>query len=111
MVDIRKEIEENERLQEDFGDLRGDLYGERWTNTDIVVVHCKRDEDGRPVLSRGKPVIVWRTRVTVRGTGTQLRGMKYRSYRPDLAILDDVENDDHVITEDARARHGHGSTP
>jgi predicted phage terminase large subunit-like protein len=105
LVDIRKEIEENERLQEDFGNLRGDLYGERWTNTDVVVVHCKRDEDGRPVLSpRGKPVVAWRTRVTVRGTGTQLRGMKYRSYRPDLAILDDVENDDHVITEDARAK-------
>ena len=35
-------------------------------------------------------------RVKARGRGQRLRGMKHRQWRPDLVILDDLENDQNV---------------
>ncbi len=62
----------NERLQQDFGEL----------------------------VKANKPVDDFVTanniRVKARGRGQRLRGLKHRQWRPDLVILDDLENDVNV---------------
>jgi hypothetical protein len=37
-------------------------------------------------------------RVKARGRGQRLRGLKHRQWRPDLVVLDDLENDKMVKT-------------
>jgi predicted phage terminase large subunit-like protein len=62
----------NERLQQDFGEL--------------VRAHKPVDDF----------VTANSVRVKARGRGQRLRGLKHRQYRPDLIILDDLENDVNV---------------
>jgi predicted phage terminase large subunit-like protein len=62
----------NERLQQDFGELvRANKPVDDFTTANSV-------------------------RVKARGRGQRLRGLKHRQYRPDLIILDDMENDVNV---------------
>ena len=80
ITDIKIELEDNEALIEDFGNLVGDI----WSSSRIVTkngVHCV-----------GK------------GAGQKLRGIKYNSVRPDLIVIDDLENDESVETEGQRAK-------
>ena len=69
---IKLELEENERIKADFGDLRGVVWAEdRFiTSNDVFVL--------------------------ARGRGQKIRGMRHRQHRPDLVILDDIENDKSV---------------
>ena len=69
---IRLELEENARIKSDYGDLRG----RPWTDEEIVT------RTGIKVLARGK--------------GQAIRGIKHGPHRPDLVILDDVEEDKSV---------------
>lgn len=69
---IRMEIEENVRLRHDFGDLAGRL----WRDADFVT-----STD---------------VRVKARGRGQKLRGLKWKQFRPDMAVVDDFENDANV---------------
>ena len=62
----------NERLQQDFGQL----------------VKTNRAVDDFVTLND--------IRVKARGRGQRLRGLKHKQYRPDLVILDDLENDINV---------------
>jgi predicted phage terminase large subunit-like protein len=62
----------NERLQQDFGEL----------------VRSNKPVDD---FTTGNGV-----RVKARGRGQRLRGLKHRQHRPDLIILDDMENDVNV---------------
>ncbi|ELC5001922.1 phage terminase large subunit [Salmonella enterica] len=41
-------------------------------------------------------------KVQVAGSGKKLRGLRHGPYRPDLAILDDIENDEQVRNPDQR---------
>lgn len=75
---VKLELEENPRIHEDFGDLRG------------------------PVWNIGSFTTLNRVRVQALGTDTKIRGRKYRQYRPDLIILDDIENDRNVKSEEQR---------
>jgi len=72
---IRTTIESNPR----FNDLYGDLKSSKWTETMLI-------------LSNG---------VTIRakGAGGQIRG-----FRPDVLILDDIETDESVCSEDQRKK-------
>ena len=38
------------------------------------------------------------------GSGKKIRGRKHRNWRPDLLILDDIENDENVRTPEQRAK-------
>ncbi len=69
---IKLEIEENERIRADFGNLKGITWSDESfiTSNDVAV------------LSRGR--------------GQKIRGLRHRQYRPDLVILDDIENDKSV---------------
>jgi predicted phage terminase large subunit-like protein len=62
----------NERLHQDFGQL----------------VKANRAVDDFVTLND--------IRVKARGRGQRLRGLKHRQWRPDLVILDDLENDQNV---------------
>jgi hypothetical protein len=77
---IRWEIEQNDRLAETFGDLRGPTWG-----------------DGELVLSNN-------VRLLALGWGQSLRGVKYLDARPDGVFMDDLEEPEDVRTPEARER-------
>lgn len=66
---LRLELQHNERIRQDFGDL----LTESGEKNDFVA-------NGVRVFSRAKKQMV--------------RGFKYRQHRPDLVILDDIEKDE-----------------
>ncbi len=80
LENIKAEFEENERILEDFGNLKGDV----WRSNVIL-------------LSNG-------CKIEAIGSGKKIRGRKHRSRRPDLIILDDVENDENVRTKEQRTK-------
>lgn len=78
---IRDEFEENELLQEAFGNLCGTKV---WANSKIQTSN--------------------KIQIVAKGAGQKLRGIKYRHYRPDVIIVDDLENDESVETEAQRQK-------
>lgn len=78
---IRDELEENEKLREAFGDLTDT---KTWANAKIQTAN--------------------KIQVVAKGAGQKLRGIKYRHYRPDIIIVDDLENDESVETEAQRQK-------
>lgn len=78
---IRDELEENEVLRTTFGDMVG---GRVWANTKIQTSN--------------------KIQVVGKGAGQKLRGIKYRQFRPDVIIVDDLENDENVETEAQRMK-------
>ncbi len=76
---VKTALEENEYILEDFGKLRGSTT---W-KTDAILL--KND-----VL------------MVAKGSGKKVRGIKHKQYRPDLMILDDIENDENVRSPDQR---------
>lgn len=81
ITDIKTQLEDNDDLIKDFGNLVGK---KTWKTNKIVTangVHCI-----------GK------------GAGQKLRGIKYNNKRPDLIIIDDLENDENVETENQRRK-------
>jgi hypothetical protein len=78
LINIKIELEENELLLEDFGELKGNVW-----------------RDDRIELSNG-------TCIQAKGSGASMRGTRFRQYRPDLIILDDVLKDDAVDSPSQR---------
>jgi len=81
ITDIKTQLEDNKELIDDFGNLVG---RKTWKADRIVTsngIHCI-----------GK------------GAGQKLRGIKYNNRRPDLIIIDDLENDENVETETQRRK-------
>lgn len=78
---IKTELEENELIQRDFGSL---ISEEKWAQDKIVTSN--------------------KVQVYGRGAGQKLRGNKYGSIRPQLVIIDDLENDEAVETEAQRRK-------
>lgn len=79
---IKAELESNARLQMDFPAACG---------------------QGR-VWQAGKIITANRVCVEVAGSGKKLRGKRYGQHRPDLCILDDIENDEQVQNPAQRAK-------
>ena len=75
---IKKEFEENDMIKFFFGNLKSD----KWAEGDIE-------------LASG-------IKVMAKGAGQKLRGLRYRSFRPDLVILDDFESPVNVDTQELR---------
>lgn len=81
LEDIKTEIEDNYNINLDFGSLKGDKAwrtGVILTNTGI--------------------------KVEAIGSGKKVRGRRHRSWRPDLIVLDDIENDENVATPEQRRK-------
>jgi phage terminase large subunit-like protein len=70
---IRRELELNPRILRFFGDLKSD----KWTETHIILKN--------------------KVNIRARGAGGQIRG-----FRPDLIVLDDIETDESVASEEQR---------
>jgi len=80
LSNIREEFEENEAIQEDFGDLSGKI----WRNNVLLTVT--------------------NIKIEAIGSGKKVRGRKHKNWRPDLIILDDIENDENVRTPEQRKK-------
>ena len=111
---VRKELEDNERLREDFGDLKTDYWStERIVErgrmgllddlAEIGVLTPKGwSEDFEAQEGAITPRLIakserWEgTLITAIGTSMKIRGRHFRQHRPDLIILDDPQNDDQV---------------
>lgn len=80
LTDIKTELEENRNIIEDFGSLKGKVWktGVILTSTDI--------------------------KIEAIGSGKKIRGRRHRNWRPDLLVLDDIENDENVNTPDQRKK-------
>ena len=72
IINIRSELEDNELLIADYGDQKTPKG--KWA-------------DSRLELANG-------TCIQGKGAGSAMRGVRYRQYRPDLVILDDLMKDD-----------------
>lgn len=102
---IKKEIEQNELLAEDFGPLCGEEYGLQWRGHDLLIAHPRRGPDGEVLTDRlGHPIAKDTVRLVARGAGASIRGLKSRWSRPDCVIADDLEVDEHVATLEQRIK-------
>lgn len=81
LEDIRTELEDNLAIREDFGELKGEKV---WRNG---VILTKTD-----------------IKLDAVGSGKKIRGRKHRNWRPDLIVLDDIENDENVNTAEQRGK-------
>ena len=79
--EIKTELEENADLIEDFGILKGE---KTWRSNGILT---KND-----------------IKIEAIGSGKKVRGRKHRNWRPDLIVLDDIENDENVNTPEQRKK-------
>lgn len=77
---IKTELECNPRLAMDFPEATG--KGRVWQAADIVTANG--------------------VKIKAAGAAKKLRGMRHGPYRPDLVILDDLENDENVENPDQR---------
>jgi predicted phage terminase large subunit-like protein len=80
LTDIKTELEENRHIIEDFGNLKG----KEWNNSGFLT-------------STG-------IKVEAIGSGKKIRGRRHRNWRPDLIVLDDIENDENVNTPEQRKK-------
>lgn len=77
---IKSELEDNPLLLADFGPQKGKV----WKSTVIL-------------LQNG-------ARIDAVGSGQKLRGRRHGARRPDLILLDDIENDQEVLSADSREK-------
>lgn len=77
---IKVELESNPRLKQDFPDLTG---GGRVWQAGMIVTRNNR-------------------KVQVAGSGKKIRGWRHGPHRPDLVVLDDIENDENVVDKKQR---------
>lgn len=77
---IKVELEFNQRLRVDFPEIAG--QGRVWQAATIVTKANQK--------------------VQVAGSGKRLRGLRHGAYRPDLVVLDDIENDEQVRSPEQR---------
>lgn len=85
----RYQLKFNEKLREDFGVL----LHERPSQNEL-------DNKYEFITSSG-------TKVEAKGVGTQMRGLRHLSERPDLFILDDLESQENTNTPEMRAKNLH----
>lgn len=77
---IKVELEFNQRLRIDFPEVAG--LGRVWQAATIITKANQK--------------------VQVAGSGKRLRGLRHGAYRPDLVVLDDIENDEQVRSPEQR---------
>jgi len=90
---IKAELEANPRLAVDF-------------RKEVGAGATALSASGRPGQPRtwqeADIVTAGGARVMALGSGKRLRGLRHGPHRPDLVVLDDIENDDNVRTPDQR---------
>lgn len=82
---LATELKVNENIQKIFGNVQGVRWAEGTGILDVNVL-------GRVI------------RVEAKGAGHQIRGLKFGHHRPDLIIIDDLEDPEQVANEERRAK-------
>ena len=80
LSDIKTEMVDNQEIRLDFGNQQGKV----WKSTVI--------------LTTGG------VKIEAIGSGKKVRGRRHGAWRPDLLVLDDIENDENVNTPDQRRK-------
>lgn len=80
LSNMKDEIEFNEKLKEDFGDLKGSSWNSEYFTTSTGI------------------------KVQALGSGSKVRGLRNKEARPDLIIMDDLENDEGVRSPEQRRK-------
>jgi predicted phage terminase large subunit-like protein len=88
MAGLKDELEENEIIRW----LYGDVIGDTWSEDDIEVIGV--DPNGRRLPCR----------IIALGAGMKVRGRKFKNFRPQLVIIDDLENDEAVEKKERREK-------
>lgn len=78
--DIKTELEDNQLIKEDFGELQGKVW-----KSSVILLNSE-------------------IKLEAIGSGKKIRGRRHKQYRPDLIILDDIENDENVNTAEQRKK-------
>ncbi len=82
MTNLRSELENNDLLKSDLGPFQEETDGE-WNSSSLVFSNTK-------------------SRITIASLEQSIRGIRHRNVRPDLIILDDIEDMQSVKTSDSR---------
>jgi predicted phage terminase large subunit-like protein len=77
---VKAELEANPRLQQDFAPICG--KGKLWNSAKIITAND--------------------VMIEVFGAGKRIRGRRFGAHRPDLVLIDDLENDDLVRSKEQR---------
>lgn len=80
LTDIRDAFEENPKIIEDFGELKGKVW-----KSNVILTSTN-------------------TKIEAIGCGKKVRGRRHKNWRPDLIVLDDIENDENVRTPEQRKK-------
>lgn len=80
IMNLKAELEDNKYLLEDFGNLKTEYWGTKTFTTST----------GIKVLGRSK--------------GQKVRGLRFRKYRPQVIIMDDIETMEDVRTKERRQK-------
>jgi len=80
IYNLKTELENNKLLFQDFGPFE---VNEEWTATNIVLPG-------------------YDARIVVKSTGQKIRGIRHKQYRPDIFIIDDIENLEMIRTKEQR---------
>jgi predicted phage terminase large subunit-like protein len=83
MTNIKAELESNDQLRNDLGPFQDD--SEEWGSESIVF--SKQN-----------------ARITVVSIEQSLKGLRHKQYRPDLIILDDIEDNESTKTKEMREK-------
>lgn len=82
---LKSELESNHFIHWLYGNVKSDTWGE-----EQIIVRS--------------PVTGEECLIMARGQGMKVRGLKYKQYRPDLAVIDDLENLEIVYSAERRKK-------
>ncbi len=85
MFNLKYELEHNELLKSDLGPFREDVGSGEWAASSLVFQNTG-------------------ARIMIASVDQSIRGIRHREYRPDLLILDDIEDLQSARTMEARAK-------
>jgi predicted phage terminase large subunit-like protein len=85
MFNLKYELEHNDLLKSDLGPFREDVGAGEWAASSLVFQNTG-------------------ARIMIASVDQSIRGIRHREYRPDLLILDDIEDMQSARTMEARAK-------
>ena len=97
LEDIKDELASNEKIKADFGSLKPDKG--LWRSAELI-----HRDDGRVVWREGRIITTNKIRVDAIGAGGKMRGRRHGQKRPTYIILDDLDNDENVVTKEQREK-------